>query len=261
MNTQLYTRDATPFNGQFSTDKKGLRYFVRERVCRRCGGQGGSEAWKLTGWTCYDCGGSGRRGTEAVLVYTGEELGKLDATAEKRQATKQAKADAKAAAEAAATMQRREAFLAEHGDLLASAQPYAARSDFLRDVLAKADSKAWLSEAQAQAIRNTVAKFAEADAQRAQHSTSRHVGTVGERLTVDVTVDRVASFSRPSFRTGREETVWIITMRDAEGNAIVSKSPSFHAEQGAKLTIAATVKEHADYRGEAQTVVQRVSVK
>lgn len=27
--------------------------------CRRCGGAGGSDAWRATGWTCFDCGGHG----------------------------------------------------------------------------------------------------------------------------------------------------------------------------------------------------------
>jgi hypothetical protein len=28
--------------------------------CSRCGGAGGSEAWRHTGWTCYQCGGRGK---------------------------------------------------------------------------------------------------------------------------------------------------------------------------------------------------------
>lgn len=28
-------------------------------ACGRCGGAGGSDVWRGTGWTCYDCGGSG----------------------------------------------------------------------------------------------------------------------------------------------------------------------------------------------------------
>jgi hypothetical protein len=28
-------------------------------VCPRCGGLGGSNAWDATGWTCFECGGSG----------------------------------------------------------------------------------------------------------------------------------------------------------------------------------------------------------
>lgn len=27
--------------------------------CGRCGGAGGADAWRFTGWTCYECGGSG----------------------------------------------------------------------------------------------------------------------------------------------------------------------------------------------------------
>ncbi|AYK20477.1 hypothetical protein C0073_022335 (plasmid) [Aeromonas veronii] len=29
-------------------------------MCGRCGGRGGSEAWSHTGWTCYQCGGTGK---------------------------------------------------------------------------------------------------------------------------------------------------------------------------------------------------------
>ena len=49
----------------------------------------------------------------------------------------------------------------------------------------------------------------------------------------------------------------IVTMRDANNNAIVSKSKWF-AEEGHKFTIRATVKEHGSYKDERQTVVERV---
>lgn len=28
-------------------------------LCRRCGGAGGADQWRHTGWTCFDCGGRG----------------------------------------------------------------------------------------------------------------------------------------------------------------------------------------------------------
>jgi hypothetical protein len=53
----------------------------------------------------------------------------------------------------------------------------------------------------------------------------------------------------------------IVTMRTAEGNAIVSKSASFWSEKGRQFTIRATVKEHGEFKGEKQTIVARVTTK
>lgn len=51
----------------YKAAKAAFRKFESEYVgagydddCGRCGGAGGSDAWRGTGWTCYDCGGNGR---------------------------------------------------------------------------------------------------------------------------------------------------------------------------------------------------------
>ena len=41
-------------------DKNGSKHWEGMIPCDRCGGQGGSEAWKYTGYTCYKCGGEGQ---------------------------------------------------------------------------------------------------------------------------------------------------------------------------------------------------------
>ena len=40
-------------------DKNGSKHWEGIIKCDRCGGQGGSDAWKETGYTCYKCGGQG----------------------------------------------------------------------------------------------------------------------------------------------------------------------------------------------------------
>ena len=40
-------------------DKNGSKHWEGMVPCDRCSGQGGAEAWKYTGWTCYKCGGTG----------------------------------------------------------------------------------------------------------------------------------------------------------------------------------------------------------
>lgn len=41
--------------------------------CGRCGGAGGSERWRYTGWTCYRCGGNCTE-VRSVRVYTDPTL-------------------------------------------------------------------------------------------------------------------------------------------------------------------------------------------
>ena len=64
--------------------------------------------------------------------------------------------------------------------------------------------------------------------------------------------------SRYAKRARRGRT-HIVIMRDDSGACVVSKG-AFYAEVGEKLTIKATVKEHDEYKGQAQTRVMRVKI-
>ena len=81
------------------------------------------------------------------------------------------------------------------------------------------------------------------------------VGEVGKRQVFEVTVLRCIPFE------GFYGRIYFTTMVDKESGAcILSKSGSFAANEGEELKFKATVKEHSDYKGQAQTVVQRISV-
>jgi len=253
--TELFTREGTLHTGPVCTDDKGP-YFTEQRLCNRCGGAGGAQKWEHTGWTCFDCGGSGKGRQAAGRLYTAEKLATLNTTRDKRRATQEAKRAAAAAAKQAEAETRREAFEATHGALLAAAEPYLERSPFIADVVRRAHWACEISEKQAAAIAETIAKIAAEDARKAS---SRHVGEPGERLTVDVTVSRTAYFDRQAYMSQRMERVWIITMTTDDGATLVSKG-RFCAEKGDRLRVRATVRDHTTYRDEAQTNVQRVSV-
>lgn len=76
------------------TDKNGTKIY-HDWTCQRCGGAGQSEAWALTGRTCYDCGGSGRRHKPLIVKkYTPEYAALLKEKREKKLAEKRAKAKA-----------------------------------------------------------------------------------------------------------------------------------------------------------------------
>lgn len=80
---------------------------------------------------------------------------------------------------------------------------------------------------------------------------SKLVGKVGERREFEVTVIRVMQFD------GMWGPVALVTMVDAEGACIMAKG-GWAADVGTKLKIKATVKAHDEYKGQAQTVVNRV---
>ena len=68
------------------TDRNGTKYY-NDWQCPRCGGAGESDNWYRTGRTCFECGGTGRRGTPKIVKeYTPEYEAKLDAKRVARQA-------------------------------------------------------------------------------------------------------------------------------------------------------------------------------
>lgn len=130
---------------------------------------------------------------------------------------------------------------------------------FIERVMTRAIAESFITEKQAEAVLGAIEKI---EAEARKKAASGYVGKVGERVELAVTVERVFTFDRPKYGAGWTfETVSIVTMRDAAGNAIVSKSASFWSEEGKQFTIRATVKEHGSYKGELQTTVARVQVR
>ena len=163
----------------------------------------------------------------------------------------QAAAERKAAYEAERKA-RAAAFEASHADMIKRARAVTdieAKGGFIADVLMGGLAGRYVSDKALAAVVNAVA-----DLERRASWNSQHLGTVGKRDVFNVEVYRVAYFESAF------GIVWIVTMRDEAGNAIVSKSTSFRAERGQRLTIKATIKDHGDFRGEKQTVVQRIKV-
>jgi len=81
------------------------------------------------------------------------------------------------------------------------------------------------------------------------------VGTIGKRETFHVTITRCLAMFSELYRT------WTyITLMQTDDNAVMMSKGAFSANVGDKLTIKATVKDHARYRDQMQTIVQRVKV-
>lgn len=236
---------------RFARDSKGKPFITEQLPCSRCGGEGGSQKWAHTGYTCFDCGGTGKGRIATVKLYTAEKLAKLDATKAKKDAKRAAERAAKAAAQQAEADARRADFMAVYKPLLDRAGQFSARNEFIADVLNKVLQRCEISEKQEAAL---VAACDRIDAEDARKATASYLGKVGERLRkIDVTVLYVYQFETAfGLKT-------ITTMRDKTGNTIVSKG-QYLASKGSELTIDGTVKEHSLYKGEKQTQLQRIKI-
>lgn len=250
---KLFTREGTAHAGA-TFEIEGKPAFTHVAPCSRCGGRGGSDAWKFTGWTCFRCGGGGREEAKVVRLFTADELEKLDARRAKLRATKAAKEAAKAAEIAAEREAAMAPFLAEHGALLNSAEPFLEKSAFLADVVAKAREKGFMSDKVIAAIEKTVAAFS------APRPVSEHVGEIGERLELPVTVERVSSFERARFSGRGTEIVHVTKMRTVEGHLITVMSPAFKAEKGESFVVRGTIKAHKEFRETKETILIRAAV-
>lgn len=96
---------------------------------------------------------------------------------------------------------------------------------------------------------------------RAQKAKSQHVGQIGDKLDLDVTLEKSAWFDVPSFRGFGTDTMYIHTFRDSEGNALVWKtSNGLGMEKGERVHLKGTIKDHGEYDGEKQTILTRCKV-
>ena len=98
---------------------------------------------------------------------------------------------------------------------------------------------------------------------------SKHVGKIGERISVEVTL--VGEYEFTSFAFSYYGTTsYIYTMKDEDENVFIWKTTStmsislnkedsqwYFPHKGDKLRIRGTIKEHGEYKGTPQTVLNR----
>lgn len=84
---------------------------------------------------------------------------------------------------------------------------------------------------------------------------SDHVGSVGDRIEFQATMKFCMGFD------GFYGTTYINTMVDSDGNIFVYKGGKPLGKRGDVISLKATIKEHGDYKGAKQTVINRPKVK
>lgn len=268
----LYSRKGEPLV-QNSSDEKGKPLHVCDRVCWRCGGPGGSEKWRHTGWTCYRCGGSGVDPTkDRIKLYTPEQNEKLDAAQEKRNAKKAA-----ARAEAARIEQERRD--KERAEIISDNQGFIDRidaelahgeSEFLRSVRDRITEQAKdPTDTQVSKVNEVIERN---EKERARLAGAKHVGEIKERRVFELTLLYTQSRLIDEFPTiwshwslfidengckiACKSAPWVIGLqKKLDPNLPYSECPY---EKGQTIRVKATVVKHeTDKRGEPVTYINR----
>ena len=219
------------------TDKNGTKYFNDRVVCDRCGGDGVYKWGAMISW----CGGP------AMPQYAGtcfkcNGAGKVWEIVKEYTPEYRAKLDAQNEKRKAKQRAKWEAERAERE-------------------AERARIEAERRKAEEERIR----------AEEARKAISQHIGEIGERIEVEVTLEKEFSFEVPSFKGWGTDTKTIYIFADAAGNKFVWKSTAClwqnddddHMKpvcEGDTVKIKATVKDHTEYKDEKQTEIQRVKV-
>jgi len=255
--TKLFTRQGDEFTGEVETNCAGKAIRYVPIPCDRCHVINGQRLWVMgtengrpyskTGFECWTCGNTGVRGTRKERLYTEAELARADKMAATRSANK-AEANRIALERVEAERAVKDAgFRAENAQFIAKLSSLDGefwdgfRESFLTRAVAPTERQIGLVEAEI--------------AKRAQNAASGHLGAVGDKLTMTVTVERIIVLESQFYGTN-----YITIARDEQGNIISYKGRTDIGSAGDTLTIKATVKEHTVYKGVKQTVIQRPKV-
>lgn len=273
-------------------DRNGTKYWSHGCKCQRCGGLGGSDAWVYTGWTCYECDGSGIGPEIISKEYTPEYEAKLAA----RRAARQAKKDEEAKAKSAEV--NREFFERQGFNEKGKTWAVLGKTYEIREEL-KAKGARWMQDIKRWTFDHKVeeyptvelsvddiylqdhtftyrcyrsnddetysAKIKEAEENLRKNlnkteSVSEYFGEVGKRY--DLTLTYVRSHSWETTFAYNKSIQYLHSFKDGAGNIFVWKTGTslYSIKENSVVTIKGTVKEHSEYRGVKQTVLTRCKV-
>jgi len=262
----LFYRAGRVFTGQPKYDK-GKPYTIEFKNCGRCGGAGGSEKWKYTGWTCYQCGGSHGRNV-SVKLYTAEKIAKMDAANEKRQAAKTAIRQEAARKHEEQRASRREQFAEDNKSYFESVLAICDTNSISSEIISTAKNLAELTTNQRETLDRMVAEIQRKEA-------SQFIGEIGERREFTCNLIKFFDWSKPG-NYGRTFYKYCHIMRDENGQTIkyigsvILGGVKWQGEysdrypvvdESETLLFVATIEAHESYKNEKQTVVARPKVK
>jgi hypothetical protein len=165
-----------------------------------------------------------------------------------RRAARQAQVAAERAQRQADRLEATQAWRDANSALVARLEAYEGTNDFLRSSAINLAQWGNLTQRQLEAVESC---FSVIDRLEAARVNSQHIGSVGDKVTLTITVERIIVLET-QFGTN-----YITIARDEQGNAVTYKGRINIGDKGDTNTIKATVCAHTVYNGIKQTTVQR----
>lgn len=275
-------------------DKNGTHIFA-DCTCGRCGGTGIIPYYgHVDGGVCFECGGSGVSTATEIKIYTDEYGAKLKAQREAREEKKRQKM-IEESGEWNKEWMAKEGFneegityivlgntyeikeeLKAHGakfnGILGWHMPNADGFDAVAVPMDKVTQHLWNGRLDYDSDYTAVKKFVDKLKDEAEQAlkvangepVSEYIGNVGDRLEFEADLVGEFTFETPGYMSWETELMHIYKFKTAEGNIVVWKTTSYiseYFEDNVKhFKFKGTVKEHSEYKGEKQTVVNRVKI-
>lgn len=268
------------------TDKNGTKYFA-DYVCKRCGGQGGLPQWTSTGYTCYECGGTGVAAKPDIYKeYTPEYEAKLE--------ERRAKAREKKRLERIEQVKNKLPEIYQNHGFSSDGKIFVVTGNTyeIREELKAAGAK-WFSALRSWGFTEDTDKYLTVEISFDECYTvdmetgyvnwnyetgnedlikfkmpkeegkpeSEFIGAVGDKFSQVVTFVRYFEYERNSYSGWGKELARIYKFVDDSGNVLIWNTNSWkNLQEGTKYTIKAKVKEHNTYQGEKQTILTRCNI-
>jgi hypothetical protein len=172
--------------------------------------------------------------------------------AAKRRAARQATLAAERAQRYAERIEAGQAWREANSAVLARLTAYEGSNEFLSSFNATLAQWGTLTPRQLEAVESC---FATIDRLEAARLNSKHIGIVGDKVTLTLTVERIIVLESQFYGNN-----YITIGTDEHGNAITYKGRVDIGSKGDVVTIKASIKEHTEYRGVKQTAIQRPKV-
>jgi hypothetical protein len=205
----------------------------------------GARQFKV-GCDCVAKTGWGIEGFEKVRAD--HVRARRQAGAQKRRESRKAQMEAERLQRTAQRIEATQAWRDQNSALVTRLQAYEGTNDFLHSMAHNLAQWGNLTARQQEAVESC---FAVIDRLELARANSQHIGAVGDKLTFNITVERIIVLE------SIYGTNFITIANDEHGNAITYKGRSNIGNKGDTVTIKASVKEHTEYNGVKQTVVQR----
>lgn len=134
-----------------------------------------------------------------------------------------------------------------------------------RQAARRAEQAAAAAKREAEEAERKAQKQAEKEAReaeiKAKKAISQHVGKIGEKLEIEATYQYSGQWEQKAFTGYGTDTVYAHIFRDAAGNVLTWKTQkSLQLNEGDRVVIIGTVKDHTVYKDEKQTALSRCKV-